>query len=195
MIDTILLNLVKMLSTRGVLLDQNIEKNYNDLLKQKTEELIFKINSEKDNSIYYVMIITSKISTLKKIQGIDGFLTLSKGNNRIFIGEDIAQKAYKQFLELKKSEIFYMHELMINLIEHDLQPKFELLTKEEKENKLREYNIDLKNISKILSIDPVVRYYNAKTGDIFRIIRYSPLSGHSFHYRVVIEAPVSLLYK
>ena len=46
MIDNILLNLTKMLTERRVLTHKNLDKNYNELLKQKTEERVFKINSE-----------------------------------------------------------------------------------------------------------------------------------------------------
>ena len=117
MIDKILLNLVKMLTERGILLSKNLDKNYKDLLKQKTEERVFKINSEINNCIYYIMIIYGKISTIKKINGLDAFLASSKGHNRIFIGDNITQKAFKQFLDLKRTEVFFDYELLMNIIE------------------------------------------------------------------------------
>jgi len=194
MIDNILLNLTKMLTERGVLLAKNLDNNYKDLIKQKTEERVFKINSETSNDIYNIMIIYGKISTIKKVNGLDGFLAASKGQNRIFIGNNITQKAFKQFLELKRTEIFFDYELLMNIIEHELQPKFELLTSEEKEKKLVDYDIDQKNMSRMFSMDPVARYYSAKAGDIFRIIRPSPFAGMSFHYRQVIDSSVKVLY-
>ena len=194
MIDNILLNIVKMLTERGILLSKNLDKNYKDLLKQKTEERIFKINSETNNSIYNIMIIYGKISTIKKINGLDAFLANSKGQNRIFIGDNITQKAFKQFLDLKKTEVFFDYELLMNIIEHELQPKFELLSQEEKDKKLLEYDTDLKNMSRMFSMDPIARYYSAKPGDIFRIIRPSPFAGMAFHYRHVIDSSVKLLY-
>ena len=194
MIDNILLNLTKMLTERGVLLAKNVDNNYKDLIKQKTEERVFKINSETSNDIYNIMIIYGKISTIKKVNGLDGFLAASKGQHRIFIGDNINQKAFKQFLELKRTEIFFDYELLMNIIEHELQPKFELLTNEEKEKKLADYDIDQKNMSRIFSMDPIARYYSAKPGDIFRIIRPSPFAGMSFHYRQVIDSSVKVLY-
>ena len=194
MIDKILLNLTKMLTERGVLLHKNLEKNYKDLMKQKTEERIFKITSDTSKDVYNIMVIYGKISTIKKINGLDGFLASSKGQHRIFIGDNITQKAFKQFLDLKRTEVFFDYELLMNIIEHELQPKFELLTDEEKEKKLVEYDVDIKNMSRMFSMDPVARYYAAKPGDIFRIIRPSPFAGMAFHYRQVIDSNVKVLY-
>lgn len=193
-IDKILLNLTKMLTERKVLIDKNIKKNHESLLKQKNEERIFSIKSETSADVYHIYIIYGKLTTIKKIQGLDGFLAKSKGQHRIFIGDNVSQKAFKQFLELKKSEVFFEYELLMNIVEHELQPKFEMLTEEEKNKKFEEYEIDKRNMSKILSTDPISRYYSAKPGDIFRIIRPSPFTGMGFHYRIVVEAPVSHIF-
>ena len=155
MIDKILLNLTKMLTERGVLLHKNLEKNYKDLMKQKTEERVFQITSDTSKDVYNIMVIYGKISTIKKINGLDGFLASSKGHHRIFIGDNITQKAFKQFLDLKRTEVFFDYELLMNIIEHELQPKFELLTDDEKEKKLIEYDVDQKNMSRMFSMDPV----------------------------------------
>ena len=193
-IDKILLNLTKMLTERKVLDHKNLDKNHKNLLKQKNEERIFSIKSDMNNDTYNIFIIYGKITTVKKIQGLDTFLAASKGQNRIFIGDNISLKAFKQFLGYKKSEVFFDYELLMNIVEHELQPKFELLTEEEKEIKFKEYNIDKKNMSKMFSTDPIARYYAAKAGDIFRIIRPSPFTGMGFHYRIVIETPVSQIF-
>ena len=49
-------------------------------------------------------------------------------------------------------------------------------------------------MSKIFSTDAISRYYAAKPGDIFRIIRPSPFTAMGFHYRIVIETPVSNIF-
>tara|TARA_Y100000813_G_C24136758_1_gene340327 strand:- start:189 stop:773 length:585 start_codon:yes stop_codon:yes gene_type:complete len=188
----ILLNLTKMLTERGFLEKKDFEKNYKILQDQLTEERIFKISS--NNNECHIMMIKGKISTIKKIQGLDSFLLSSKGKNRIFIGDQISQKAYKQFVELKNTEVFFEHELMMNLIEHELQPKFELLTPEEKLTKMNDYNLNDRNLARMFSTDPVARYFNAKHGDVFRIIRPSVYTGYGYHYRLVIESPVSNLF-
>jgi DNA-directed RNA polymerase subunit H (RpoH/RPB5) len=40
---------------------------------------------------------------------------------------------------------------------------------------------------KILTIDPIVDYFNLKRGDIIRIIRHSEQSGKNIAYRIVAK--------
>ena len=194
MIEIILENLVKMLTERDTLDKKDFDKNLKNLKDQITEEKIFKIKGKNPDEEYNILYVSGKISTIKKIQGLDTFLVNSKGKNRIFIGDQISQKAYKQFIELKKSEVFFEHELMINLIDHELQPKFKLLTQEEKTRKMNDYDISDRNLARMFKTDPIARYYNANVGDVFRIIRPSLYTGSGYHYRLVVDAPVSNLF-
>ena len=141
------------------------------------------------------MFVYGKITTIKKIQGLDTFLQLSNGQNRLFIADNINQKAYKQFIELNNTEIFFEYELLINIIDHDLQPKFEVLDVKEKKDFLEEYDITKRQMSKMRSIDPIARYYNLKAGDIVRIVRPSSTSGLGFHYRIVIDSHPSEIFE
>ena len=183
-----------MLTERDTLDKKDFDKNLKNLKDQITEEKIFKIKGKNPEEEYNILYVSGKISTIKKIQGLDTFLVNSKGKNRIFIGDQISQKAYKQFIELKKSEVFFEHELMINLIDHELQPKFKLLTQEEKARKMNDYDISDRNLARMFKTDPIARYYNANIGDVFRIIRPSLYTGSGYHYRLVVDAPVSNLF-
>jgi DNA-directed RNA polymerase subunit H (RpoH/RPB5) len=191
----VLTNLIYMLTERGILKNENVDKNIKNIINDISEEKIFKINSETSSAIYNVMIVNGKISTVNKIIGFDNFINLSNNQNRIFIGNNISQKAFKQFLEKKNSEVFFEKDLMIDVMKHKYQPKFKLLTEEEKQQKLKDYNIESKFESKMLSTDPIARYFNAKPGDIFRIKRPSTFSGESFHYRLVVESPISVIFE
>ena len=191
----VLTNLIYMLTERGILKKENVDKNIKNILNDISEEKIFKIKSETSSAIYNVMIVNGKISTVNKIIGFDNFINLSNNQNRIFIGNNISQKAFKQFLEKKNSEVFFEKDLMIDIIKHKYQPKFKLLSDEEKQQKLKDYNIETKFESKMLSTDAVARYFNAKPGDIFRIKRPSTFSGESFHYRLVVESPISVIFE
>jgi DNA-directed RNA polymerase subunit H (RpoH/RPB5) len=194
-LKTVLTNLIYMLTERGILKKENEEKNIKNIISNISEEKIFKIKSETSNAIYNVMVVNGKISTINKIIGFDNFINLSNNQNRIFIGNNISQKAFKQFLEKKNSEVFFEKDLMVDIIKHKYQPKFKLLTEEEKQQKLKDYNIESKFESKMLSTDIVARYFNAKAGDIFRIKRPSTFSGESFHYRLVVESPISVIFE
>lgn len=193
--EKVLLNVTKMLSSRKFLDEQNIEENHEKLLNQVNEERIFKIKSDYDDKYYHIMFVYGKITTIKKIQGLDTFLQLSNGQNRLFIADNINQKAYKQFIELNNTEIFFEYELLINIIDHDLQPKFEVLDVKEKKDFLEEYDITKRQMSKMRSIDPIARYYNLKAGDIVRIVRPSSTSGLGFHYRIVIDSHPSEIFE
>ena len=194
-LKTVLTNLIYMLTERGILKKENEEKNIKNIISNISEEKIFKIKSETSNAIYNVMVVNGKISTINKIIGFDNFINLSNNQNRIFIGNNISQKAFKQFLEKKNSEVFFEKDLMIDIIKHKYQPKFKLLSDEEKQQKLKDYNIESKFESKMLSTDAIARYFNAKPGDIFRIKRPSTFSGESFHYRLVVESPISVIFE
>jgi DNA-directed RNA polymerase subunit H (RpoH/RPB5) len=191
----VLTNLINMLTERGELKKENLDKNIKKIIGDITEEKIFKIKSDTSNSVYNIMIVNGKISTVNKIIGFDSFISSTNNQNRIFIGNNISQKAFKQFLEKKNSEVFFEKDLMIDIIKHKYQPKFKLLTEEEKEQKLKDYNIENKFESKMLSTDAVARYFNAKPGDIFRIKRPSTFSGESFHYRLVVDSPISVIFE
>lgn len=194
--EKILLNVTKMLTERKFLKEENLESNYQSLTKQINEEKVFKIKSDYDNSkFFHILFVYGKLTTIKKIQGLETFLQKSKGQNRIFIADNINQKAYKQFKELNNTEVFFEYELQLNLIDHDLVPKHIKLSEEEKEQFMEEYQVSKKQMSKMKSIDPVSRYYNSKAGDIFRIIRPSTSAGVGIHYRMVVDANVSEIFE
>ena len=71
---------------------------------------------------------------------------------------------------------------------HGLVPNHEVLTKEDVEKLLGQYNVDLRQLPKILQKDPAVVSLNAKPGDIIRIKRESQTAGEVYYYRVVVAA-------
>ena len=77
---------------------------------------------------------------------------------------------------------------MINLVEHDLVPQHEILSQSDAVKVLNKYNCIKRNLPRIISIDPVAKYYNMKPGDICRIIRPSKTSGFVPFYRLVIKS-------
>ena len=193
--EKFLLNIVKMLTSRGFLIKEKMQDNLNNLKSQINEEKIFKIKSNNSDKYYYIMFVYGKLTTIKKIQGLDNFLQISKGHNRIFISDSINQKAYKQFIELNNTEVFFDYELKMCILEHDLQPEFQLLTEEEIEVFMDEYQLTKKQLSKMKSIDPIARYFNAKGGNICRILRASTSSGIGIHYRMVIDSNTSEIFE
>ncbi|MET1159975.1 MAG: DNA-directed RNA polymerase subunit H [Thermoprotei archaeon] len=80
----------------------------------------------------------------------------------------------------------------INILEHELVPKHEILSPEEAEKILRKLNVKPYQLPWISIEDPVVKAIGAKPGDIIRIIRKSPTAGVSIAYRyVVVDTPAA----
>lgn len=93
--------------------------------------------------------------------------------------------------------IFMDKELMFNITKHMLVPKHILLTQQERRELLLELNKknnSLKLIPKIYDTDPISKYYGAKVGQIFKIIRESlfddVIAKKSIFYRVVVKSTV-----
>ena len=74
----------------------------------------------------------------------------------------------------------------INILEHELVPKHEVLSKEEKEEVLDTFKVTLNELPKMLSSDSVLEHIKAKAGGVIRITRNSPTAGESVYYRVVV---------
>jgi DNA-directed RNA polymerase subunit H len=70
---------------------------------------------------------------------------------------------------------------------HELVPKHEILSKEEKEELLKKYGITIKELPRILSSDPAIKALNPKIGDVIKITRKSKTAEESVYYRVVVR--------
>ena len=49
------------------------------------------------------------------------------------------------------------------------------------------YNVTEEQIPKILSTDPVVKYYGMKIGQLCKIIRINKYTGDDISYRIVVN--------
>ena len=85
----------------------------------------------------------------------------------------------------KNIELFIQKYMIFNITKHILVPKHIMLTKEEEDQMLENYNTNKTQLPKLFKTDPIARYYNMQTGQICKIIRKSPSTGESIYYRVV----------
>ena len=183
-------NIVKMLITRN-----EIENTLENTLKKVRSDIK---NSLQDSSIY----ITSKLKNVNNQNSIHlvilqraapasiiikdfSLIEDDTKNNYIFITTD--PKNLKTLYSYKNIEIFDNNFFEICLYEHELVPKHVLCTLEEKEEIIGPDGLDclIDNLPKMCIDDPNVKYFNAKENDIFKIYRYTELSGMSIAYRVV----------
>ena len=70
----------------------------------------------------------------------------------------------------------------IDVLLHVLVPKHYLLTKEESQNLLRKYNINISNLPQMSEKDPVSIAIGAKEGDILKIVRESHTTVKNINY-------------
>ena len=88
--------------------------------------------------------------------------------------------------EFRGTELFWLNSLVFNITKHMFVPKHVRMSEEEVKALMSELYISNKfNLPVMLKSDPITRYLNLNTGDVCRIIRYSPTSGEYYSYRVV----------
>ena len=106
----------------------------------------------------------------------------------VVIRQSITPAAQKimQSLPKLKFEMFYEAELLVNITEHQLVPKHELLTADERKELLKRYHLRETQLPRIYQQDPVAKYFGLKRGDVVRILRASETAGRYVTYRLVI---------
>ena len=106
------------------------------------------------------------------------------GNNGI--ATPLALRTLEKYKSLGKwIEFFEFDEVVINITEHELVPKHEVLTEEEKQEVLQKYNVKETQLPRILRTDPVAKYLGVRPGQILRITRKSDTAGSYVTYRLV----------
>jgi DNA-directed RNA polymerase I, II, and III subunit RPABC1 len=184
---------LEMIQDRGLLIDDE-EKYLLDDSIQKIEKLKTfyrkilenpninsKIYTDKEKTrktavyFYFETDPTQKIVSPKEFvkfyeKNVTGFILILNNPEGRLTNELIEDKIIKENLGYEYS-IFNLDNLTVNPTKHFLVPRHELLSKEEKERVLKELNLTIDKIPRILKEDPIAEYYGAKVGDLFRIYR------------------------
>ncbi len=201
----VLTNVIKMLGSRNLITEKNLEARFKDIAKLNDDDVyILKLDKEikadsqekkymeKFNGLQIaIKVIHQKIQGITKIPIIKDFITQYATCHKIFIFDGISDKAKAGLIDMPNTEVFEEAFLMINLQEHIDSPKYELLTEEDEKEVIRTYMAKKNEMKKILTNDAVVSYFNLKRGNIIRIIRPSEQSGKSVDYRIVAKGPSS----
>ena len=173
-------------------------RNLDDIVKDKLKtksytkslELLNQIYQKVENNqtdkvyVYYYYNVDSKTEDTKvRINDvIMNIISVQKDNpdvkNILFVSETKPNTQLvddlKKFKEKMRVEIFIGDHLLFNLTKHFLVPKHHLMTEEEQKEFLKDKEKGLlSRLPKMYDTDPVSRYYGAKVGQIFKIIRQS----------------------
>jgi DNA-directed RNA polymerase I, II, and III subunit RPABC1 len=191
------LNILEILKERGYNTEDNkiltleiFLKKYNDL---DSFFNIYNHNSNKDTKIYFSIFKENKITKKELLNKIEIITDEIDCNNFLFLTSN--SQILKHIDEIKQKfnidiQIFEIKDLQMNILKHELQPKFILLNDKERELFLEKYNE--KDIPKIKLNDPITKYYNAKPSQIFKIVRKNMVgrnktSSQGIYYRIVVE--------
>jgi DNA-directed RNA polymerase I, II, and III subunit RPABC1 len=84
-----------------------------------------------------------------------------------------------------KVELFEITDLLVNVSKHVLRPKHQVLNDKEKESLLKKFSIEEKQLPRLSSKDPIVRYYGLETGQVMKVTYKDELSESHVTYRCV----------
>lgn len=189
-INIVTSNVLKMLKRRSIISDN--EKTFSEISEDITKKAIIEFKV-KDNSKYSIYFVNAKLSSIGQGTPVDEYLSSNLEIHKIIILKDAAKKVLKQILtEYKNAEFFFEHEMLEDIPLKSFIPVHQILNDEEKQELLNKFGEN--ELSIILDTDMMSRYYHAKVGDIFKIIRPSLSSGTSIFYRRVNHGSLDMIY-
>ncbi|KAE9616279.1 hypothetical protein Lal_00017696 [Lupinus albus] len=85
-----------------------------------------------------------------------------------------------------KVEILNINDLLVNITKHVLQPKYQLLTADEKQALLMKHSLEEKQLPHMLKADAIARYYGLEKGQVIKITHNGELVDSLVTYRCVV---------
>jgi DNA-directed RNA polymerase I, II, and III subunit RPABC1 len=183
-------NILRMLETRGYDI-ANIDEN---IINGNDEMFLLNKKNDKDSKIYvFLPELNTKIGVYIIKQYIKEMHDTKVRRSIVVVKDAVTAFAKQVFKDAARDTVFPVviecfkeNELLIDKLNHVLVPRHELISDEEKKEILKIYRAKETQLPKILSSDPIVRYFGASKGQVFKITRFSESSGEYIYYRIVI---------
>ncbi len=78
----------------------------------------------------------------------------------------------------------------LNVLKHEMVPEHVVMSEEEVHALLAQYNIELKQLPKILVTDPACKEIGATKDDVVKIVRRSLTADEAVTFRLVIDTKI-----
>lgn len=187
----VLTNTLLMLGRRKLI--KSSKKILEDLNDTFIEKGIIEFKDDNNNKIS-INLTPGKLTSIVQGSQLDEYLKSNLDVHKIIIIKDPSKKVIKQVItDYINAEIFIEHELMEDIPSKFFIPEHQLLTEEEKKNLLETFKET--ELAKINDTDIMSRYFGAKVGDIFRMIRPSITAGYNIFYRRVVSGNFNQIFE
>jgi len=182
-------NILKMLNRRETISSWEDEfKKFNSSDFQNKN--IFELNNVKIG----IYLVNAKLTTISQGHPLDVYLSNNIDIHKIIIAKDVAKKVVKQIAnDYKNAEFFFESEMLEDIPSKIFIPEHRIITGEERAEILEKFSEN--ELSRIFLTDMMSRYYGAKIGDIFKIIRPSFTAGKNIFYRRVVNSSWDILFE
>ena len=186
---------IEMLEDRGFTVsteDKNLSyQDFANRLEERQINITSNHNQNEHRTAYVAYILETKTFSKKDLVNLKAYIDENFPTKEmtviIIVQEKPTPQIAKEFQndEFKNYEIFLTKNLMFNITHHEIVPKHIMLNESEEEKVLEEFQSTRTQLPKLLSSDPVAKYYGMKIGDVCKIVRHSPMTGESIYYRIV----------
>ena len=137
--------------------------------------------------IYMCQQAESQIG-VKVVEKVDLKMTQLGIKFGIIVHPKATPLSVRKYLDQAKVSIecFSFDDLIFNIMKHEMMPKFETLSPDQKTTLLTELKIQETQLPRILPSDPVAKYLGMRRGDVVQIDRKSETAGKYTLYRILL---------
>lgn len=184
-------NILRMLERRKII------KSWSDEYKKLGDDVatksIFKVVLS-DKTEYGIYLVSAKLTSIVQGTPLDDYLSNNIDIHKIIVARDVSKKVVKQIVgEYKNAEFFFESDMLEDIPSKIFIPEHHLMAEDDKAELLEKFAEH--ELGRILLTDIMARYYGAKNGDIFRIIRPSFTAGKNVYYRRVVNGSWDILFE